>query len=186
MTEGDNIFVSKTEVVRDAFTEQVCQHLQQLGIEVFNIEQHSDHHVIELADYGHHLCLYFHKSRHKLYFTPMCPEKILDPSKVANSIQKEFEFELDVVVTQFPRNVVERRMIMADSLKSRISSIQNDWEHTALYVETAKKLQQVLDFNTVYPESEIESEISKQNLIQKMFSMAPKIRIGSAYRRLTS
>jgi len=114
----------------------------------------------------------------------MYPEKILDPTKVADAIRREFEFEMDVVVTQFPRNVVERRMIMADALKSRLDCFKpcDTFECTAHYVETAKKLKQVLDFSDTYPEDEIESEIKTRSLIQEMFDLVPKIRIGSSYR----
>lgn len=102
-----------TEESNDKFTDELCQFIQQLGIEVFNIERKHDHSVIELSDYGHHLCLYFHKDKNTLYFAPMDTKKILDPTKLADFIQKEFKFEINVSVTHFPKKIIETRMVKA-------------------------------------------------------------------------
>lgn len=128
----------------------ICQHLQQFGVEVTNLEHSTDRCTIETLEYGHHISVYFHnRGRHRLYFAPMDPNKKLDPSNLAESIRQEFKFEIDVTVTKFPKSVVERRVREIEMLqeKMRRLSESNMFEEC---VNVAKQLKRATDFSVEY------------------------------------
>ena len=128
----------------DSYTESVCQHMQQLGVETKKIKYDWNCNTIHLNGYGHCVIIYFHKKSYTIYFTPIDSDYAHKEVKhIAESIKKEFNVQCSV--SNFSESVVRRRVEMARSIEVRMSKCGNDLQQ---YEHLAKSLKDTLNFTS--------------------------------------